>query len=115
MAQDKKNSSKLPTVGSEASEALESLAPTRKLKNISKRKFLKTAALATAGITAAGGLSLGISSLIPYDSCQQKYAKDVIPGDMALAKREYVEMTKAEKKNMVRRLKESYKKQKNNT
>lgn len=76
----------------------------------SRRKFLKSALLGAVAVTATAGLATTVARRIPVENNQKRYLNDVLPGDAILASREYVPMTDAEKKALVRDIHESYKK-----
>ena len=79
-----------------------------KASKVSRRDFVKTAAVTTLAFSATAGLAKAVSTLSLAEDHQKKYLEDVLPGDRELAKREYVEMTNKEKKDLVKGLVSSY-------
>ncbi len=76
---------------------------------VSRRGFIKNAALATTVVAASAGITTTISTIIPKENFQKNYADDVLAGDKALQEREYVVMSDKEKKDIVAKLEGSYK------
>ncbi len=78
-------------------------------EGVSRRGFLKNAAVATTVVAAAAGITKTISTIIPKENFQKKYADDILAGDKALVEREYVVMSDEEKKDIVKQFESSYK------
>ena len=78
-------------------------------EGVSRRGFLKNAALATTVVATSVGVTKTISTIIPKENFQNKYASDVRAGDKPLQEREYVVMSDKEKKDIVKQFEDSYK------
>ncbi|MBI1912081.1 MAG: hypothetical protein HYS21_08770 [Deltaproteobacteria bacterium] len=78
-------------------------------KHVSRRSFFKKALVTTVAVTATAGLAKKASTLIPTENFEKLYLNDVLPGDIELAKRQYVLMTEQEKAALVRDLESNYK------
>ncbi len=78
-------------------------------EGVTRRGFLKNAAVATTVVAASAAVTKTISTIIPKQNFQKKYADDILAGDKALSEREYVVMSDEEKKDIVKQFESSYK------
>lgn len=76
----------------------------------SRRNFIKNAAIGGLAISIPVGVGSKVFS-VPKADVQKAYMKDVVPGDKVWQKREYVPMTKIEKKQMVQMFTDNHKKE----
>jgi len=97
---DKLNDGKAAELGSAVSKMAK--------KHSSRRGFLKKALIATVAVAATGKVAKKTASLITESDHQKEYLGDVIPGDREMARREYVLMSDAEKRELVQRLQKDY-------
>jgi hypothetical protein len=79
--------------------------------DLSRRNFLKTAAVAGFTVTATGTLAKKVSSLVFDDSAQSTSRNYLLQGDRIMINRKYVLMTKAEKQTQLSTFIENYKRQ----
>ena len=77
----------------------------------SRRDFLKRAAVGSIAVASTTSAAKMVASLARESDPQKAYLGDVLPGDMAMSKREYVEMTEDEKKERIQMWITDYKKQ----
>ncbi len=75
----------------------------------SRRSFIKKVFVSGAALTTTGMLAKKVSSLVPERSVQDRYLRDVLPGDRILMERRYVLMSEKEKKELIRFFVENYK------
>ncbi len=80
-------------------------------RRASRRNFIKKVFSAGVALTSTGVLAKKVSSLVPAENVQDKYLKDVLPGDRVLKSRKYVLMTDKEKRELIRFFTENYKRQ----
>lgn len=93
-------------------EALKAAVDNRLKARETRRGFLKKALFTTVAVGATATVAKKTVSMIPAgEDPQAQYLKDVLPGDLAMAKREYVVMSKDEKRELVKTLTENYKKE----
>ncbi|MBI5588309.1 MAG: hypothetical protein HY889_08095 [Deltaproteobacteria bacterium] len=92
-------------------EALKAGIDNRMKARETRRGFLKKALFAGVAVTATATVAKKTVSMIPGEDPQEQYIKDVLPGDRAMAAREYVVMSREEKKALVKTLVEDYKKE----
>ncbi|MBZ0220941.1 MAG: hypothetical protein K8I01_10990 [Candidatus Methylomirabilis sp.] len=76
----------------------------RAMARSSRRGFLSKAVVAGVAVAATAGLAKKTGDLIFKEDHQKAYLDDVLPGDSVLASRQYVVMTKEEKKDLLKRL-----------
>jgi hypothetical protein len=74
----------------------------------SRRGFLKKAIVGAVAVTATAAVAKKTGDVLLKEDPQQAYLNDVLPGDSILAGRQYVEMTRDEKKSLVARLIKNY-------
>jgi hypothetical protein len=77
--------------------------------DLSRRNFLKTAAVAGFTVTTTGALAKKVSSLVFDDSRQMTSRNYLLQGDGIMINRKYVLMSKAEKQTLLRTFIENYK------
>lgn len=70
----------------------------------SRRGFLTKAVVAGVAVAATAGLAKKTGDLLFKEDHRKAYLDDVLPGDNELASRQYVVMTKEEKKDLLKRL-----------
>ncbi len=92
-------------------EALKAGIDNRMKTRATRRGFLKKALFTGVAVTATAAVAKKTVDLIPGENPQEQYLKDVLPGDRAMAAREYVVMSSDEKKALVKTLVEDYKKE----
>lgn len=92
-------------------EALKAGMDNKMKTRSTRRGFLKKALFAGVAATATAAAAKKTVDLIPGENPQEQYLKDVLPGDRAMAAREYVVMSKEEKISLVKALEENYKKE----
>lgn len=92
-------------------EALKAGLDNRMKTRETRRGFLKKALFAGVAVTATATVAKKAVSMIPGEDPQEQYLKDVLPGDRVLSAREYVVMSKEEKKALVKTMTENYKKE----
>jgi hypothetical protein len=92
-------------------EALKAVVDNRLKARETRRGFLKKALFTTVAVGATAAVAKKTVSMIPGEDPQAQYMKDVLPGDLAMAKREYVVMSKDEARTLVKTLTENYKKE----
>ncbi len=98
---DKKHDGNSENIGSAVSRMAK--------KHSSRRGFLKKAIITTVAVVGTAKLAEKTVSVITEADHQKEYLGDVLPGDREMASRKYVQMTKAEKKAMVRQFEKDYK------
>lgn len=74
----------------------------------SRRGFLKKAVVSAVAVTATAAAAKKAGDLLLKEDAQQAYLNDVLPGDKVLASRQYVVMTREEKRSLVARLEKDY-------
>lgn len=82
--------------------------------DLSRRRFIKGAALAGVSITATGVVAKKAISLVPTapaDAAQTAYLKDIMRGDRVLRGEKLHLMSEGDKKELVRFFEESYRRQ----
>ena len=79
--------------------------------DLSRRYFLKTAAVAGLSVAITGQLAKRVSSLVLDDVPRGASPDYILKGDRIMTKRKYVLMTEAEKRTLVRTFTVNYKKQ----
>ncbi len=79
--------------------------------DLSRRNFLKTAAVAGLSVATTAGLAKRVSSLVLDDVPRGASPDYILKGDRIMTKRKYVLMTEAEKRTLVRTFTVNYKKQ----
>ncbi len=77
----------------------------------SRRDFFKRAALGSIAVASTTSVAKMVASLATESDLQKVYLHDVLPGDRAISKREYVEMAEDEKKERIQMFTTNYKKQ----
>ncbi len=77
----------------------------------SRRDFFKRAALGSIAVASTTSVAKMVASLATESDLQKAYLRDVLPGDRAISKREYVEMAEDEKKERIQMFTTNYKKQ----
>ncbi|WKZ33105.1 MAG: hypothetical protein QY316_01465 [Thermodesulfobacteriota bacterium] len=75
----------------------------------SRRGFLSKAVVAGVAVAATAGIAKKTGDLIFKEDHQKAYLDDLSQGDSVLASRQYVVMTKEEKKDFLKRLFEFHK------
>lgn len=77
--------------------------------SISRRRFIKHTTIGGIALAYTVGVGRFVSSLVPEDSPQEAYLKDVLPGDRVMMERGYVLMTDREKEELIQMFIENYK------
>lgn len=80
-------------------------------KGALRRDFLKKAAIGSLAFATTAGVAKKVVSVATETDVKKAYLNDILPGDSVLKNREYVVMTDAEKKQMVKMFTENHKKQ----
>lgn len=92
-------------------EALKAGMDNKMKTRSTRRAFLKKALVTGVAVGATAAAAKKTAELIPGENPQEQYLKDVLPGDRVLGAREYVVMSKEEKRSLVKTLEENYKKE----
>lgn len=87
----------------------ESAIDNRVKKHSSRRGFIAKTLISAVAITTTAKLAKKTASLMEPDH-QKEYLKDIAAGDRALRQTRYEVMSRAEKRDLVRTLVESYRK-----
>jgi hypothetical protein len=77
--------------------------------DLSRRNFLKTAAVAGFSVTTTGVVAKKVSSFAFDDGPQRDSLNYLLRGDRTIMNRKHVLMTKAEKQTLLRTFVENYK------
>jgi len=80
-------------------------------KSLTRRTFIKTAVIGTVVATSSAGLSKVITSAAPKAMQPRMHTNDDIQQEKVMLGKEYVLMTKEEKKEMLQMLIRGYKEQ----
>jgi len=92
-------------------EALKAGIDNKMKTRATRRGFLKKALFAGVAATATATVAKKTVDMIPGEDPQKQYLKDVLPGDRVASAREYVVMSREEKKALVKTFEGNYKKE----
>lgn len=77
--------------------------------DISRRGFIKHAAIGGIALVYTAGAGKFVASILPDDTPQKAYLNDILPGDRVMMEREYVLMTDREKEELMQMFIENHK------